>query len=175
MNKSRKLLIGIVVLALIFGGCVVLWYLPRIGTSPGIPQGSCAVSALLLGESEFPPGTRMSSGAGLDHNALDRASHTFANEAGPLEVYHAAEYYNTQFLAWSAYEYWTGIFKESATNSRWSQWDGIAFSSSLANQSRFACSSRFCAWQPVRNDSSVRTVYCVLPGQSVRWIHGSGH
>lgn len=141
MHKSGKLLIGIAGSAMVLGCFAMLWFLPRIGTSPGVPQGSCSVKTVLLSAGDFPPGTVVSSSSDFEHNALDTASHTFSNESPQLEVYQAAEYYNTQFAAWGTYEYRSGIFKQSATNGPWKEWGGITFSSSAANQDHFACSA----------------------------------
>jgi hypothetical protein len=83
----------------------------------------------------------MSSGSDFGDTALATASHTFSNQDAGLEVYQAVEYYNTRFAGWATYIYRSGVFRESVTNGPWTQWDGVAFSSSVANQHQFACST----------------------------------
>jgi len=140
MNKILKFLVFLGVLLIItIGFYWILWNLPKMNMSSGIPQGNCSVKGLLLDVSTFPPGAIRSSGEDFENLASDTASSTVINLVDGIRVYHAVEYYNTPFLAWQVYAYQSNIFKRTKYNDSWREPDEITFSSQTASQYRFAC------------------------------------
>jgi hypothetical protein len=143
MDNTRKpfiLLIAISLIIISVGG-VILWNLPKLGKSSGIPQGFCSVKALLLDVSVFPANTTMSSDEGDEDLAWDTASRAFINQSDAFDAYQYVEYYGTPFLAWQTYRYNYGIFKEDKYSGPWTTPNEITSPSQIADQYHFACSN----------------------------------
>lgn len=139
MKFTRKRLLLIAAPLSVIGCCLVVLGLAKASFSPGLPQGTCSVKALLLDQSTFPPGTTMSSSENFEEFAVATASHTFGNSDHGFHAYQAVEYYNASFAAWQVYVENQGVFRKTQYNNSWREPSQINFSSKSADQYRFAC------------------------------------
>jgi hypothetical protein len=136
----KRLLLIIAPLSLI-ACCLIIFGLMKSSFSPGAPQGTCSVNALLLDRSAFPPGTTMSSDENFEEFAVATAAHTFINANRGIDALQTVEYYTATFAAWQVYLEHDGIFRKTAYNDGWREPTETSFSSQKANQYRLACTN----------------------------------
>jgi len=137
-KKKTALFLASLIVVIIFS---LILNLPKIGASPGIPQGICSAKSLLLDANFFPSDTTVWSSENFEDVASDTASNTFRNPIGGFDAYHAIEYHNSPFSAWLAYQYYNGIFKKDKYNDGWKTPSEVTFSSQTVDQYHFACTN----------------------------------